>query len=155
MTEYSINFRLGCHTAINHFTAYYLLSVSNLIARKNISMPTKCSCLNLITSACNIQKVISITPSMAQFLLSHYDTLGSVCQIRSSNFRSACPSDKGYQPFLHSASSLNTGYYILKLKNMQWTFQYTTKIHIIRLIVLTNSFVRPSLCRVHHHVARG
>jgi hypothetical protein len=83
-------------------------------------MPTKGSCLNLITSGFNIPKVTSITPSKAEFLLFLYYTVGGFHRIRSSNDRSACPPGKRYLPFLHGARRLSNGYYILKFKNMQW-----------------------------------
>ena len=130
---------MGCCTTVNHFTALNLLSVWDLIARESITMSTKGSCLNLITSVANIQKVSSITPSKAEFHLFLYYTPSGLHQMRSSNFRSACLPETRYQTFLRGARILNNEYSVLNLKNMQWRFQQCTKIRIFGLIVLSGS----------------
>ena len=119
-TVYLLMCTMGCCTTVNHFTALHLLSVWDLIARWNIPMPAKGSCLNLIASRSNIRKVTSITPSKAVLLLLLYYTLAGFHQMRSCNFRSACPPEKRYRPFLRGARILSTGYYVLNLKNMRW-----------------------------------
>ena len=114
-------------------------------------MPTKGSCLNIITSGHNIRTVTSITLSKAEFLLFLYYTSAGPHQIRSSSLSSPCPLDKWYRPVLRGARRLNNGYYILKLKNMRWWFYHSTKINIVCLIVLTgssglsNRLIRPIL----------
>jgi len=102
-------------------------------------MPTKGSCLNLITSGSNIRTVTSITPSKAEFVLFLYYTLAGLHQIRSSNFGSTCPSETRYQPVLKGVGRLNDVYYVLKFRNIQWWFEQRTKIHMVGLIVLTGS----------------
>jgi hypothetical protein len=102
-------------------------------------MPTKGSCLNIIWSGSNIQTVTSITPSNAKFFLFLYYTLAGLRHIRCSNFRSACPLEQQYLPFLNGAWRLNNGHYVLKFKNLQWWFQQSTKIRMVGLIVLTGS----------------
>ena len=72
LTIYSLNSRMGCYTTVNHFTTLLLLRVWDWIARWNIPMPTKGSCLQLITSGSSIRKVkrmTSITPSTNEFLV--------------------------------------------------------------------------------------
>jgi len=105
-------------------------------------MPTKGSCLKLITSGssiCKVKRMTSTTASKDEFLVFLYYTAAGLHQIRSSNIRSACQPGKQNQPFLRSARRLNDGYYILKLKNTQWWFQQSSKIFIVGLIVLTGS----------------
>jgi len=105
-------------------------------------MPTKGSCLKLITSGSSIGKVkrmTSITPSKDEFLLFLDSTSAGVHRIRPFNFRSACPPGKYYGPFLTCARRRNNGYYILKLKNTRWWFRHSTKIVMVGLIVLTGS----------------
>jgi len=138
-TVYLLNFRMGCCTTINHFTALHLLSVWDLIARQNIPMPTKGSCLNIITSGSNIWTATSITPSKAEFILFLYYTSAGLHRIRSSNFRSVCPPENRYPPSLRGARRPNNGYHVLNLKNMQWRFQQSTKIHMVGLTVFTGS----------------
>jgi hypothetical protein len=133
---------MGCCRTASHFTALHQLSIWNLIARQNISMPTKGSCLKLITSGPRIRKVkrmTLITPSMDEFLLFLYYTTAGLHQIGSSNFRCACKPPKQYRLFLTCARRLNNGYYILKSKNMRQWFQISSKICNVSLIVLTTS----------------
>jgi hypothetical protein len=56
-----------------------------------------------------------------------------------SNFGSLCLPEKRYQPFLQGGSTLNNRYFVLKLRNVRWRFQQSTKIRMVRLIVLTGS----------------
>jgi len=142
LTVYLLHSRMGCCITVNHFTTLLLLSVGDLIARLNIPMPTKGSCLNLITSGSSIRKVkrmTSITPSKHEFLLFLYYTSAGPHRITSSNFRSTCHLGKHYWPFLRGARWLNNGYYVLLLKNMRWWFQQSSKIFKVGLIVLTGS----------------
>jgi hypothetical protein len=121
LTVYLLNSRMGCCTTVNHFTILLLLSIWDMIARSNKSMPTKGSCLNLITSGSRILKVkrmTSITPSKDEFLLFLYYASAGLHQIRSSNFKSFCQPVMQYRCFPKGAKCPNTGYYILKLKNM-------------------------------------
>jgi len=99
-------------------------------------MPTKGSCLNIIRSGSNIWTVTSITPSKAEFL---YYTLAGLHWIISCTFRSACPPERRYWPFLIGARCLNNEYYVLKLKNIWWKSQQSTMIRIVRLVVLMGS----------------
>ena len=130
---------MGCCTSVNHFTALHLLSIWDLIERWNIWMPTKGSCLNLITSGSNIRTVTLITPSKAELLLLLYYSSAGLHWIRSSNFRSACLLENRYPPSLRGARRPNNGYYVLNLKNMRWWFQQSTKIRMVGLTVLTGS----------------
>jgi len=142
LTVYVLNSRMGCWITVNHFTTLLLLSVWDLIARYNIPMPTKGSCLKLITSGsskCKVKRMTSITPSKNEFHFSLYYTSPGLHQIRSSNFRRACQPGKYYQPFLGGATRLITGYYVLKLTNTLWWFQQSTRIFMVGLIVLTGS----------------
>jgi len=102
-------------------------------------MPTKGSCLNLITSGSSIQKVTSITPSKAQFLLVLYYTLAGYCLIRSSNVRSISPSNIQPRSLLNGARRFNHWYYVLKFNNMQWWFHQSAKIRMVGLLVLMGS----------------
>jgi len=130
---------MGCCTTVNHFPAPHLLSVWDLIARYNIPMPTKGSCLNLITSGSNIRKLTSIKPSNAVSLLFLYYTWAGLNRITSSDSRSACHQEKWYRPFLRGVRRPNNGYCILKLKNLRSWFQHSSNIHMVGLIVLTCS----------------
>ena len=80
------NFKLDCCTTINNCTAKHLLCVWNLIARYNITMVTKQSCLSLIMSVSNICKVTLIMPFKTEFLLIIYCTVARCLQIRFSVF---------------------------------------------------------------------
>jgi hypothetical protein len=118
------------------------LSVWDLIARWNIPMPTTESCLMLITSGSRIHRVkrlTSITPSRAEFIQFLYCTSAGLHQIRSCTFKSACQPGKQYWPFRRGARRLNNGYNVLNLKYMQWWLLKSTKISMVRLIVLTDS----------------
>jgi len=68
-----------------------------------------------------------------------YYTSAGLLRIRSSNLRSPCPLEIPYWSSLSGAKWLNNEYYILKLKNMQWWFEYSTTICMVGLIVLTGS----------------
>jgi len=138
-TVYLLNFRMSCCTTVNHLTALHLLSICYWIARENLPMPIKWSCQNLITSGSNLRTVTLITPSKAEFHLFLYYTLDGHYWISSSNFRSAYPPDKRYRPFLGGATWVMKGYYVLKLKNMRWWVQQSTKICMVGLIVLMSS----------------
>jgi hypothetical protein len=123
LTVYLFNSRRGCWITIKHFTTLLLLSIWDLIARYNIPMPTKESCLKLITSGssiCKVMRMTSISRSNDKFLLFLYFTSAALNRIRSSNFRSALKLVKHYRPFLTGARRHNDGYYLLKLKNMRW-----------------------------------
>jgi len=122
-TVYLLSCRMGCCTTITHFTALHLLSIWDLIARLNIPMPTKGSCLNLITSGSKIQTVTSKKLSRAEFLLLQDYTSPGLHQIRSSNVRSSCPPESRYQLIPSGATRLTNGYYVLNLKNVWWWFQ--------------------------------
>jgi len=139
LTVYLLNFRMGCCTTINHCTTLHLLSIWDLIEMWNIAMPTTGSCLNLVTSGSNEQRVTTITPSKALFRLLLYYTLTGLCWIKSSKFTSPCPPEKLYPPFLNGARRLNNGYYVLKSKNMQWWLHQCTKLCMVGLIVLMGS----------------
>jgi len=139
LTIYLVNFWMGCHTIIKDFTPIHLLSIWDLIATYNLPMPTKGLGLNLTTSGSNIQKVNSRTPSEAEFLLFLCYTRARFPRIGSSNFRTACPSEKQYWPFQNNARKPNNGYYICKFRNMQRWFQHSTKIHMDGRIVLMGS----------------
>ena len=115
-----LNFRIGCCTTVNNFTALYLLSVCDLIARYDIPMSTKGSCLNLTKSGSNIQTVTSITPSKAVIFLFLYYTLAGLHQIRLCNARSTCLLETRYRLVTRGATRLNNVYYIIKHKNMRW-----------------------------------
>jgi len=133
---------MGCCISINHFTTRLLLSVWDLIARLNIPVPTKGSCLKPITSAssiCKVKRMTSITLSKDELLLLLYYTSAGLHQIRSSTFRSTCPPGKTYRPFRRGARRLSNGYYFLKLKNRRWWFQQSKKIFMVGLIVLSGS----------------
>jgi len=97
---------MSCCTTVNYFTDLHLLSVWDLIARENVPMPTKGSCLNLITFGSNIQTVTLITPSKAMFLLFLQYTFDGLHQIRPSNFRYTCQPEKRYWLFLWGARRL-------------------------------------------------
>jgi len=118
-TVYVLNFRIGYCTTINQVTTLYLLSVWDLIERLNITMPTKGSCLNLITSRSNVRTLTLITVPKAVFLLFLYYTCAGLHGIGSSNMRSYCPLGKRYLPFSRGAKILHNWFYIPKLKNMQ------------------------------------
>jgi len=90
-------------------------------------MPTNGSCINLIRSGSNIRTVTSITPSKAVFLFFKYYTSAGLHRIRSSNFRSSCPPEKHYWPFLPGARRLNNESSILNLNNMWRWFQTKSK----------------------------
>jgi hypothetical protein len=79
----------------------------------------------------------SITPSKVEFIVFLYYTSAGLPRIRSSNFRRACQPAKQYRRFPRGAKRPNNGYYVLKLKNTQWSFQQSTKIFMVVLIVLT------------------
>jgi len=105
-------------------------------------MPTKRSCLKLITSGFStrkVQRMTSITSSEDEFLLFVYYTSAGLHRIWSSNFKSACELGKQYRPFLRGAQRLNNGYYILTFKNMQRWFELSSKIFMVGLIVLTGA----------------
>jgi len=141
-TVYLFNSRMGCCITVNHFTTWLLLSVSNLISRENVPMPTKGSCLKLITSWSSIRRVkrmTSITTSKDEFHLFLYYTSVGLHQIRSSNFSSGCQPTTQYWTFRRGARILSYGYCILKLKNTRWWFQQSTKIFMVGLIVLTGA----------------
>jgi hypothetical protein len=67
-----------------------------------------------------MKRISSITPFKVEFLVFLYYTSAGLHQIRAANFRSACQLGKQYRPFRRGARSLSNGYYVLKLKNMQW-----------------------------------
>jgi len=138
-TVYLLHFSKGCHTTVNHFTTLHLLSIRDMIARWNILILTKGSCLNLMISGSIIWKVTLISPSNAEFLLVQHHTVAGLHLISSSNFRSTFLPEKRYWHCLRGARRLNTGYFILKLKIMQWWFQQSTKIGMVGPIVLTGS----------------
>jgi len=97
---------------INHFTALYLLSVWDLIARLNIPMPTKGSGLKLITSGfsiCKVKRMTWITLSKDEFILFLYYTAARLHRIWSSNVRSSCQLGKQYQSFLKGARKFKMG----------------------------------------------
>jgi hypothetical protein len=139
-TVYSLNFRMGCCTTVNYFTALHLLSVWDLIARYNIWMPTKRSCLNVITAGSNIWTVTLITLSNTEFRLFLYYSSAGLHRIRSSNFWSVSPPENPYPRSLRGARRPINGYYDLNLKNMRWWFLQSTKIRMVGLIVLMRSF---------------
>jgi len=65
-----VHFSIGCYTNVNHFTALLLVGIWDLIARWNIPMPMKGSCLNSITSefkTWQVQEMTAITPFHAKF----------------------------------------------------------------------------------------
>ena len=130
---------MGCCTTINHFTAWHLLSIWDLIARYNIRMPTNGSCMNLITSRSTIRTVTSITPFKAEFLPFLEYTPAGLHRIRSSNPRISCPPEKQYRPSLSGARRPINGYYVLNLKNMRWWFQQCRRIRMVGLILLMGS----------------
>jgi len=141
-TVYLLNSRMGCCTTINHLTTLHLLSVWDLIARYNIPMPNKGSCLKLIISGSNIRKVkrmTSIAPCNDELHLFLSYTSAGLHRIRSFNFRSSCQPAKQYRHFLRGAKRPNNGYHILKLKNTWWWFQQKSKMFMVGLIVLTGS----------------
>jgi hypothetical protein len=105
-------------------------------------MPTKGSCLKLITSGFRISKVKRITskiPSKDKFLLFLYYTSAGLHCIRSCNFTSIFRPGKIHHPFPRGARTHNNGYYVFKLNNTRWWFQLTTKIFVVGLIVLMGS----------------
>jgi len=75
-----------------------------------------------------------ITPSNAEFFHSLYNCVAGLHQIRSSNFRSACPPETTYQPSLRGARRLINGYYVHKLENLQ-----SIQFGMLGLLVLTAS----------------
>jgi len=99
-------------------------------------MPNYGSCLNLITSGSNIWKVTSITPFKAELRRFLCNSLAGLHRIGSSNLTRGIPLEESYEPFLRCARWLKKGYYVLKLKNMQWWFQQCTKTRMVGLIVL-------------------
>ena len=105
-------------------------------------MPTKGSCLQLITSGSTmwrVKRMTSITPSKDQFLLSLCYTSAGLHHIRSFNISRACPAENQYRPVLWGASSFTSGCHVLKLNKMWWWLLQRTKIHIVGLIMLTGS----------------
>jgi len=121
---------------------YYPTSVEHmdLIASENISMPTKESCLNRSTSGSNIWIVkwmTLISPSKAEFLLFLYYTSAGLHPIRSCDFSSAYRLETRYRFIQSGARWPSNGYWILKLKNIQWWFHRTKQIYMIVLIGFT------------------
>jgi len=142
LTGYFLYPRIGCCITVNHWTTLLWLSVWDLIARQNMWMPTKQSCLNLITSGssiCKVKRMSSITLSIDRFLSFLYYTSAGPHWIGFSNFRRAFPPENQYQPCLGGPKRLNDGYYVPKLKNMVRWFQQSTKISMVGLIVLMGS----------------
>src|SRR5882757_2334639 len=88
-------------------------------------MPTKGSCLNLITFGSNIRTVTSITPSKAEFLLFLYYTSAGLHQIRSSNFTSACPLENPISTF--SKRCKKTQQWILRPQPQEYAVVIPTK----------------------------
>jgi len=131
---------MGCCTTVNDITVLYLLSGPNMIARWYTPMPTKGSCLNSKLSGPNIGKETVITTSKAEFLCFLYCTVAGLHPIKSAGFLDAYCPERQCGPVLPGASILKNGYYILKLKNIQWWFQQSTKTGIVGQIVWTDSF---------------
>jgi len=105
-------------------------------------MPTKGSCLKLTTSGSSVRtlkRMTSITLSKDQFLLFGCYTSAGLPWNKSSNFRSARQPGYKHWPFLRGPRTLNNGYYILKLKNTRWSFQWSIKTYMVGLIGLTGS----------------
>jgi len=130
---------MACWTTINHFTALDLFRDWDLIARQNIRMRTKGSCLNPTRSGSNTWSATSITPSKLVFLCLLNYPLAGLHWSRCSDFRNPCRQEEWYPPFRRGDWSLNTADFVLKLKTMWWKFQHSTMIHLSWLIVLTGS----------------
>jgi len=65
-------------------------------------MPTKGSCLKLLTSGsskCKVKRMTLITPSKIEFLVFPYYTSAGLRRIRSSNFRNSCQPGKAILTF--------------------------------------------------------
>jgi hypothetical protein len=107
-SEYFVHSTMRCCITVHHFTTLLLLNVCDLIARYNIPMTIKGSCLKLIASVSSIGKVkrmTSIKPSKDELFLFLYYTTAGLHRIRSSNFSSpsnvSSPHQMGkhYRPF--------------------------------------------------------
>lgn len=115
-------FRMGYYTTVTHFAVLLLLSIWNFIARHNMPMLTKWSCLNVKRAGFNTPKVNTktvITPSNIKFLLFQNYTLAGLHQIWFFNTRYSCQLEKQNYPLQRGAKRLNNEYNILKLQNVQ------------------------------------
>jgi hypothetical protein len=83
--------------------------------------------------------VTLMTPSQAVFPGLLFYTLAGLCRIRSFKFMSSWLLEKWYGPSLSGARTLNNLYYVLKLMNIWWCLQQSSKICIVGILVLTGS----------------